>query len=174
MRRIAGEIMQHDARELDKQKSTILGMLAVGCPREVAAHCVGWSEKRLQTEMKQDEQFAHELARHEGGAELHHMKLVHKASKDEKNWRASTWWLDRRSRDRKDRANSRVVTTDELSEFVEDLIRIILAEVSVEVDRDRLAGMILSAVNEEDHGNVAKLLQQMGLENPLDRKESES
>jgi hypothetical protein len=159
-------IMQHDARELDKQKSTILGMLAVGCPREVAAHCVGWSEKRLQTELKQDEQFAHELARHEGGAELHHMKLVHKATEDVNNWRAATWWLDRRARDRRDRASKRVITPDEMTEFIEGLVRTIITHVTVEADRERLANILLSTVNEEDRGNMAELLRQMGLEAP--------
>jgi hypothetical protein len=158
--------MKQDAPENDLLKSRILGMVIVGCAREVAAHSVGWSEATLRRELETDEQFALDLARHEGLAELHHMKLVHKATEDEKNWRAATWWLDRRSKDRKERASKLVITSDEIAEFVEGLVELIFAEVKAEADRDRLAVALLSAVNEEDRGNVAKLLKQMGLEAP--------
>jgi hypothetical protein len=160
--------MQHDAEKFDKQKSKLLGMVLIGCAREAAAHTVGWSESQLRVELKTDEPFALELARSEGIAELHHMRAVKKATEDEKNWRASTWWLDRRSRDRKDRSNKRVVTSDELTEFVEDLVRIILTEITIEADRERLASILLSTVNEDDHDNLAELLRQMGLEVPME------
>lgn len=158
--------MKHDAKELDKQKSKLLGMVLTGCAREDAAHSVGWSERRLRSEVKADELFALELARSEGFAELHHMRLVHKAAEDEKNWRASTWWIDRRSKDRKERGSKRAVSTDELTEFVESLVHIILTDVTIEADRERLAGILLSTVNEDDHQNLAELLRQMGLEAP--------
>jgi hypothetical protein len=158
--------MQHDARENDLQKSRILAMVLVGSSREVAAHSVGWSETKLRHELENDREFALDLARHEGGAELHHMNLVHKVTKDEKNWRASTWWLDRRARDRRDRASNRVITTDEIAEFIEGLARTIHAIVTVEADRDHLVTTLLSTVNEEDRGNVAELFRQMGLEAP--------
>jgi hypothetical protein len=155
--------MLDDKEEFDKQKSKILGMVFVGCSREAAADAVGWSESQLRAELKADEPFALDLAWHEGLAELHHMKLVHKATKDEKNWRASTWWLDRRSRSRKEKSSKRVITPSEITEFIEELIEITFVHVKAEEDRDRLAVGLLSAVNEEDRGNVAKLLKQKGL-----------
>jgi hypothetical protein len=165
--------MQHEAEDNDLRKTRILGMVFFGCDREIAAHSVGWSKGQLRVELKADEQFSLELARNEGLAELHHMKLVHKATEDEKNWRAATWWLDRRSKDRKERAGKRVITPDEITEFVEELVEIVFAEVKGETDRDRLAVALFSAVNEEDRGNVAKLLRQMGLEQNVDRQELE-
>jgi hypothetical protein len=171
---IAGEIMQHDAQEFDIEKSRVLGMVLVGCAREVAAHSVGWSEQQLRAELKADEQFALELVRNEGFAELHHMKLVRKATEDEKNWRASTWWLDRRAKDRKDRASKRVITPDEITDFIEEFVRTIITHVTVEADRERLANILLSTINEEDCGNVAELLRQMDLERHADRRELEA
>ena len=50
--------------------------------------------------MLRDADFAAEVRRAEAPVELSHMRNVQNAAQDGKNWRASVWWLERRSPER--------------------------------------------------------------------------
>jgi hypothetical protein len=64
--------------------------------------------------------------------------VLHDAANDQKNWRAATWWLERRADRRYGRRKSRNVTTEEIQEFIDELVELVFAEVTREHDRERL------------------------------------
>jgi hypothetical protein len=115
----------------DEQKGQIYGILSVGCDRQTAAYFVGCSLADIRRAMEQDATFAAGVCRAEAGAELNHMRNVQQAAKDEKHWRASVWWLERRSPERFGPRGPGVVTARQLKAFVE-----ILADVLREDVRD--------------------------------------
>ena len=115
----------------DEQKGQIYGILSVGCDRQTAAYFVGCSLADIRRAMQQDATFAAGVCRAEAGAELNHMRNVQQAAKDEKHWRASVWWLERRSPERFGPRGPGVVTARQLKAFVE-----ILADVLREDVRD--------------------------------------
>ena len=83
-----------------EQKREIRLVISVGCDRETAVNFVGCSLEELDREMSDDCSFAADLRRADAGCEFTHMRNVKNASSEEKNWRASVWWLERRARER--------------------------------------------------------------------------
>jgi hypothetical protein len=78
----------------DREK--LLSIMRLGCPRSTAAKFIGLGEEQLEGLLANDEQLTREVLRAEAEAEVRHMGNVHNASKDEKNWRTSVWWLEQR------------------------------------------------------------------------------
>jgi hypothetical protein len=122
----------------DEQKNNICLYLSAGCDREAAAklaHCSHWE---LHSAMTRDTAFA-EKARHaEGASELAHVRNVQNAAQDVKNWRASVWWLERRSPERFGRRDAGTVTTRQLKAFVAQLVAIVIEELHDAGDRQRI------------------------------------
>ncbi len=113
-------------------------MVQMGCERASAAQAMRATIVQLQKQMEDDSEFAQELLRSEGMAELHRMKAVHKAAEDEKHWRAATWWLEQKAKRRRNRNSSKPVTTKDLQEYLKELIEVIFTSVNCEEDRDRV------------------------------------
>ena len=65
------------------------------------------------------------MGRAEAGAELSHLRVVQEAAKDVKNWRASTWWLERRAPDRYGPRGAGVVTARQLKAYIAILANVI-------------------------------------------------
>lgn len=84
----------------DEQKGRIYGILSVGCDRQTAADYMGCSLTELRSVMQHDSTFAKEVRRSEAQVEFNHMQNVHAIARDKKDWRASVWWLERRSPER--------------------------------------------------------------------------
>lgn len=82
------------------QREEVLSYLPSGGDRIAVCEFVGVTPLQLQLEMKRDPAFAESVARAEARVELTQMSKVLKATNDEKNWRTSVWWLERRSRQR--------------------------------------------------------------------------
>lgn len=137
--------------ELAEEKATLRAMTAMGCDREMAAKGVGWTVGQLRHVLGDDPEFAQVLLRAEGQAELHRMRILHNATKDEKHWRAATWWLERRAQNRYARRISRSVTTVEIQEFIDELVDIVFAEVTREADRERLVTSLAALAHEWEH-----------------------
>jgi hypothetical protein len=155
--------MARSETSLEKDKSAIRGILMMGCDRDASAHAVGWTEDDLREEIKRDPEFAHDLAKAEGQAELHYMKLVHSATKkDEKNWRAAAWWLSQRRKERQARAAAKGLTTTEIRQFLESLADLLFNEITMETDRDKLVASLLTVANSSDPENVANLVKGTG------------
>jgi hypothetical protein len=133
-----------------EQKNRIYAVLAVGCDRETAANYIGCSTADLHHAMQQDAEFAAEVRRTEAGSELTHMRTVHKAGEEPKNWRASVWWLEMHAANRFKARTIGEVTTRQLDEFVNVLTSIVCEEVESEEDRERVTRRMEDAVRELD------------------------
>ncbi len=101
-----------------EQQGQVYGILSVGCDRETAANYIGCSLADLVRAMRQDAEFGASVRRTEAATELSHMRTVQNAAKDEKNWRASVWWLERRSPERYGSRSAGAVTTRHLKAYL--------------------------------------------------------
>ena len=133
----------------DDQRLQIVAMLALGCDREMAAKRVGSTPSLLRAAILRDAEFSAQVRRAEGSAELMHMRNIQAAAADEKNWRASAWWLERRSPERFGRRKPGVVTPSQMQAFAEWLIEAIGQEVRDADDRERLVARIRQASGAE-------------------------
>ncbi len=102
----------------DEQKSQVYGVLSVGCDRQTAADYLGCSLGDIRRAMQRDATFAAGVCRAEARIELSHMRNVHEVATDNKEWRASVWWLERRSPERFGRRSPGAVTPRQLKEFI--------------------------------------------------------
>jgi hypothetical protein len=112
----------------DEQKGQICGILSVGCDRETAAGFVGRSAADVGRAMQQDPTFAANVLRTEAGIELTHMRSVHKAAEDAKNWRASVWWLERHAPERYGARSAGAVTMRQLDAFLDTIVDVLCEE----------------------------------------------
>jgi len=128
----------------DEQKGQVCGILSVGCDRQTAANFVGCSLVDIRRAMQQDAQFAASICHAEALSELSHMRNVQQAAKDAKNWRASVWWLERRSPERFGKRGAGVVTSRQLKAFVAILVDILSEDIHDAADRQRLAARLQS------------------------------
>jgi hypothetical protein len=140
-----------NSRQLtDEQKGQICGILSVGCDRHTAANFVGCSLADIRRAMQQDATFAADVCRAEAGAELHHMRTVQQATKEEKNWRASVWWLERRSPERFGPRGPGVVTARQLKAFIEILADALREDVRNSDDRQQVIKRLKSLADSVD------------------------
>jgi hypothetical protein len=95
-----------------QQRAGVLKWLPGGSDRAAVCDAVGVTLVQLQLEMKRDPEFAQQVARAEASMELLQMNRVIKATDDDKNWRTSIWWIERRTRERLRRANASLSEAD--------------------------------------------------------------
>jgi len=129
----------------DAQKSQILGILAVGCDRQTAADYTGCLLADLRNHLQSDRQFLSDVCHAEAGVEVNHMRNVHAmAMGDKKDWRASVWWLERRSPERYGRRTAGDVTSRQLKAFIAILVDALETDVHNAEDRDRIIARLQS------------------------------
>ena len=75
----------------------ILALLSVGCSRRTAARYVNCTQKAIDELAQANPEFAEKLRRAEANMEIESIKNMFNAAKQEKNWRASAWLLERKS-----------------------------------------------------------------------------
>ena len=122
----------------DQQRELAL-LASIGCDRQTVCHYVGCSPAELLDALRQRPEFAAQLARAEATAEVLHMRCIHDAVKESKNWRASVWWLERRAPERYGRRAPAGLTVAELQAVIEQLCDVIAAEIVDIQVRERLA-----------------------------------
>ncbi len=122
----------------DEQRREIPAMLMVGLSRARAADYIGCTPEELYEFSQIDETFAAALRRAEATAELAHLRAVHEACKDPKNWRASLWMLERRYPDRYGKRPPNVVTHEQLNDIIKQMAEIILEETPDDEQREKI------------------------------------
>ncbi len=122
----------------DDEKREFCLMVSMGCDRETACKYLGKTAVKLRGELEQAPDFQRQLLRAEATSEFNHMRNIHNAAKDEKHWRVSVWWLERRSPERYGRRTPGVVTEAQLRQVLEELADAIAGEISDQEDRSRL------------------------------------
>ncbi len=134
----------------DEQKAQVYGILSVGCDRQTAANFVGCSLADIRRAMQWDPKFAAGVCRAEAGAELNHMRNIQQAAKDEKHWRASVWWLERRSPERFGPRGPGVVTSRQLKAFIDVLAETLREEIGTSDDQQRVIARLRSLADSVD------------------------
>jgi len=138
--------MDESLTELQKNKLCSLALL--GCDRGTLCKYVGVSTDRLQREMQADADFARDLLHAEAEAEVRHMGNVHRASQDEKNWRTSVWWLERRAENERDGVDDSPALAPEVCAALEQLAEIVVAEVADRASRESLRRRLMQVVEQ--------------------------
>jgi hypothetical protein len=137
--------MNNEERFTEWQRGKLCEVILLGCDRTTACDYIGVSLAELQQEMERDEKFEREVARAEAEAAVRHMGNVHKAAKDEKNWRTSVWWLERREQARPT-GDPYAPSDAHVAELVDELAKIVVAViVDAELQR-RLIERLLAVV----------------------------
>lgn len=144
-----------------RQKSKILSMLPLGGDRATVCKYVGATLAQLQAEMKRDPQFAQDVVSAEAAVDLKHFGNVQKASQDEKNWRTSVWWLERRARQQSSDADP--LANPSLMELLDELALAITAEVKDEELQRRVIERLLESLAKRDELAAHSLARQQGV-----------
>jgi hypothetical protein len=120
------------------QKDRICSILSVGCDRQTAAGIVECNVIDILNAIDTLQRFATQVRRSEALAELSHMQNILNATKDGKYWRASVWWLERRSPERFGRRPAGAVTPKQLEQAVDIWNDVMLQEFNTPADRTRI------------------------------------
>jgi hypothetical protein len=96
----------------------ICAILAAGCDRETAAGVAECTIVDIARAIANLASFAIKVRHAEATAEFRHMQNILNATKDGKYWRASVWWLERRSPERFARRPPGAITSRQLEQAV--------------------------------------------------------
>ncbi len=113
-------------------------VLQVGCDRQTACHFLGITARQLHEALQTNAEFQAKVLCAEASPEFNHMHNVFNASKDEKNWRASVWWLERNSPERYARSSPAALTTKQLQQAIDELADVLVQAVADPRDQQRL------------------------------------
>lgn len=102
---------------MEAQHKQLVAAITIGCDRTTAAAYIGLSPAELAELLTADADLARDVRRAEATAEINHLRNLHNATQEPKNWRASIWWLKSRQPERYDR-KPHTVNDQELAEFV--------------------------------------------------------
>lgn len=121
----------------DLQKAEVFGVLSAGCDREAAADYIGCSLADLQSVLRNDAEFLTRVRRTEASAEVTHMQAIVAFAREKKDWKASVWWLERRSPERYGRRTPGVITERQLKSFI-SVVGEVIRDVASTDDRQRV------------------------------------
>jgi hypothetical protein len=102
----------------EEQMDQICLILSCGCDRETAAGVAECTVIDIGRALAEIPRFAVRVRRAEANAEFRHMQNILNATKDGKYWRASVWWLERRSPERFARRPAGAITPHQLEQAV--------------------------------------------------------
>jgi hypothetical protein len=123
----------------EEQMVQICSILSVGCDRETAAGIAECSVADIRRAIAELPQFAIKVRRAEANAELRHMNNILNATKDGKYWRASVWWLERRSPERFARRPAGAITSHQLKQAVVAWSEVLQQEFDSPADQQRIS-----------------------------------
>lgn len=147
-------------------------MISIGCDRETACNYLNMTASELRDELQQDAVFRKRILRAEATPEFNHMRNLFNAAKEEKNWRASVWWLERRSPERYARRAPDAVSAAQLRQVIEELADAIVGEVDHQKDRHRLLDR-LRKIAQKMHGEMFEEVNSMPTDSNEELKETE-
>ena len=119
----------------ETKQRELLALLAVGCSRRTAARYVNCTQKAINDLARSNPEFAEKLRRAEANLEIESLKNVFNAAKQEKNWRASAWGLERKSPQEFLKKRPDVVPTDLLDTLLDRIVALMIDECPAAVKR---------------------------------------
>ncbi len=122
----------------EEEKRDCCLMISIGCDRQTACHYLGKTAQQLRQQLEDDGDFHTRILKAEANPEFKHMRNLHEAAKEQKNWRVSVWWLEHCAPERFGRRSPDSLTVTQLRKFVDELAESMLCEVHDPEDRTRL------------------------------------
>ena len=122
----------------ETKKREIFAILNVGGSRLMAAQYVGCHVDAIRTAARRDRNFAAQLRKAELCPELTFLRNIQLASKDPKQWRASTWALERLYPDRYGRRPANSITPEQLAEVIGEMGNIVVGAIPVKRFREQV------------------------------------
>jgi hypothetical protein len=127
---VVPEYKPHAAEVLDEAKrAAIVSMLAVGCSRRMAAKQVGCDHATIARTAERDPVFAAQLAEALAGADMKSLRLIDRATDQEKYWRAAAWILERRNPEEYGRREADTFTAEQVGEMLSSFHRAVVKAV---------------------------------------------
>ena len=124
------------------KKQKILGILSMGCSRRVAAAYVGCTVATIRNTARRGPEFAEQLAKAEGSAEVFYLKNIRKAAEKEQYWQAAAWALQRINPKDYVLRQPETVTLDQLHDLLAQVARIILTPIADAELRRQIIGRL--------------------------------
>ena len=116
----------------------ILALLSVGCSRRTAARYVNCTQKAIDELAQNNPDFAEKLRRAEANMEIESIKNMFNAAKQEKNWRASAWLLERKSPEEFLKKKPDVIPAGLLDTLLNRIVTLLIEECPAAVQRKGL------------------------------------
>ena len=116
----------------------ILALLSVGCSRRTAARYVNCTQKAIDELARTNPDFAEKLRKAEANLEIESIRNMFNAAKQEKNWRASAWVLERKSPQEFLKRKPNVIPSELLDTLLSRIIALIIEACPAAVQRKDL------------------------------------
>lgn len=116
----------------------ILALLSVGCSRRTAARYVNCTQKAIDELAQANPDFAEKLRKAEANLEIESIKNMFNAAKQEKNWRASAWLLERKSPEEFQKKKPDVIPAGLLDTLLNRIVTLLIEECPAAVQRKGL------------------------------------
>lgn len=118
---------RHGSEVLDDSKrAAIVVMLRAGCSRRMAAQHVDCDPSTITRTAARDPEFAAQLAEAQAGVDLKALRLIDRASDQERHWRAAAWLLERRNPEEFGRRSPETLTPEQVAGVLADFLRAVL------------------------------------------------
>ena len=115
---------------LDEAKwAAIVTMLMVGCSRRMAAKQVGCDHVTIARTAERDPVFAAQLDEALAGADMKSLRLIDRATDQEKYWRAAAWILERRNPEEYGHRPADTFNAEQVGEILAGFHRAVVAAV---------------------------------------------
>ena len=145
----------------EEQQREFAAMLGIGCDSETAGKFLGIALDQVHTTREVDPAFDSRLLRAEATAEFNHMRNLHEAAKDPKNWRVSVWWLERHAPERFAQRAPGTLTTRQIHRLIDKLSQTIAEEVTHFQDQQRLLTRFAEIIDGIGGEGVAEVSAQL-------------
>ncbi len=157
---VPGEQRTPDPREaLDPVKrATVVALVRLGGSRRLAAREVGCCHRTIARAAARDPQFAAELAAAESRADGKALRLIDRATDQEKYWRAAAWVMERRNPEEYGRRAPHTFTGDQVMERFTRFLHVVMPKLPAECHETLLEEYenVLSDLTENPDAEVDK------------------
>ncbi len=105
----------------DRRRANVLYFIGLGLSRRMAARQVRCAHTTIARTAARDPLFALDLANAENEVDVESMRQIREAAKEQKNWRAAAWLLERRNPDEFGRRTAHSMSGDHVMELLADV-----------------------------------------------------
>lgn len=120
------------------QIDELITVISVGCPLQTALEICNATQAEYEAERRSNPEFVRRLNRASGNAEFEQLRVIQKKGKDDNEWRASVWWLERCRPERYDGRPIKTISLDEFEAFRADVASLLHSQIHDPDDRRRL------------------------------------